>query len=127
MTNQILEWAPFRLRPGVDEAELLQISEQLQRDFLLRQPGFLRRELIKGSERGYVDLVWWDSFASAQAAAKQAAESRACKAYLALMDVHHGDPNDSVLLYDIVGAYGAGRTRATDALAKAVPVALCFV
>jgi hypothetical protein len=36
------------------------------------------------------------------------------------MDVIHGDPSDSVLLYDVVGAY---RARPIDALAKAAPVA----
>jgi hypothetical protein len=126
MMSQILEWAPFRLMDGVDEAVLFQHSYQLQQDFLARQPGFVRRELIKGSERSYVDLVWWDSFASAQAAAKLAAESSACKAYFALMDANHGDPADGVLLYDIVSAYGAGRTAPADRLAKRVPVALCF-
>ena len=50
-TNQVIEWAPFTLKPGVDEATLLQVSERMQRDFLLGQQGFVRRELIKGGGR----------------------------------------------------------------------------
>ena len=105
MTDQVLEWAPFRLKPGVEEATLLDASERLQRDFLVRQDGFMRRELIKGAEGAYVDLVWWESFAASQAAMKKAASSPACRAYFATMDCSDGDPGDGVLLFSIVGSY----------------------
>ena len=105
MTDQVLEWAPFRLKPGVDEATLLESSERLQRDFLARQEGFVRRELIKGAEGAYIDLVWWESFAASQAAVKKAACSPACRAYFAVMDCDDGDPGDEVLLFNIVGSY----------------------
>lgn len=104
-TNHVLEWSPFRLKPGVEEATLLQISERMQRDFLSNQDGFVRRELIKGAEGAYTDLVWWESFASSQAAMKKAACSPAVKAYLAVMDFSTGDPRDSVTLFGVVGAY----------------------
>ena len=105
MTDQVLEWAPFRLREGVDETTLLRASERLQRDFLARQEGFLRRELIKGAEGSYVDLVWWESFAVSQAAMRRAASSPAHQAYLALTDGANGNPRDHVLLYSIEGSY----------------------
>jgi hypothetical protein len=105
MTDQVLEWAPFRLKHGVDEAALLQASERMQRDFLSRQNGFLRRELIKGAEGAYTDLVWWESFPASQAVAKKAANSPVCKAYFAVMDSGQGNPEDSVLLYSVVGTY----------------------
>ena len=105
MTNHVLEWAPFRLKAGVDEVTLLEASERLQRDFLARQDGFVRRELIEGAEGAYVDLVWWDSFAASQGAMKKAAASAACSAYFALMDRDDGNPRDEVLLFSIVGSY----------------------
>jgi len=105
MTDQILEWAPFRLKDGVTEAILLESSERLQRDFLAHQEGFVRRELIKGAEGAYIDLVWWGSFAASQAAMKNAAGSPACRGYAALMDCSNCDPRDEVLLFDIVGNY----------------------
>jgi hypothetical protein len=104
-TNHVLECSPFRLKPGVEEAALLQISERMQRDFLSCQDGFVRRELIKGAEGAYTDLVWWDSFAASQAAMKKAACSPAVKAYLAVMDFSAGDPRDAVSLFGVVGAY----------------------
>jgi hypothetical protein len=105
MADQVLEWAPFRLKPGVDEAALLEASGRLQRDFLAHQDGFMRRELINGAEGAFVDLVWWSSFAASQAAMKKAAGSPACKAYVALMDCSERDPGDDVLLFGVVKAY----------------------
>ena len=105
MTDQVLEGAPFQLKQGFDEATLLQSSERLQRDFLARQDGFLRRELIKGAEGSYIDLIWWDSFTASQDAMKNAAQSTAYRCYLALKDRTSGDPRDRVLIYSIEGSY----------------------
>jgi hypothetical protein len=105
MTDQVLEWSPFRLKPGVDEATLVEASERLQRDFLAHQDGFVRRELVNGAEGAYVDMVWWTSFAASQAAMKKAAASPACTAYVALMDCSGRDPGDDVLLFGIVKTY----------------------
>jgi hypothetical protein len=105
MSNQVVEWAPFRLKPGVDETALLSASERMQHDFLARQEGFVRRELIERAQGSYVDLVWWDSFAASQIAMRKAAASPACKAYASLMDAGDGDPRDHVQLFGIVGSY----------------------
>ena len=83
----------------------MQVSERMQRDFLLGQKGFVRRELIKGAEGAYTDLVWWESFAASQVAMKKAAASPAVKAYLGVMDFSAGDPRDAVSLFGVVGAY----------------------
>jgi hypothetical protein len=105
MTGQVLEWAPYRLKQGIDEATLLEASERLQRDFLARQEGFVRRELIKGAEGAYIDLTWWSSFAASQAAVKSAACSMAWRGYFMLMDRTTGDPRDHVLLYSVEGSF----------------------
>ena len=104
-TNHVLESLPFRLKAGVDEVALLQASERMQRDFLSNQQGFVRRELIKGAEGSYTDLVWWESFAASQAAMKKAASSHAVSAYLAMMESSAGDPRDAVSMFSIAGSY----------------------
>lgn len=105
MDGKVLEWAPFRLRPGADEAALLAASERLQADFLARQEGFLRRQLVKGTDGAYVDLVWWRSMAAAEAAMRKAAESAVCAAYFTLMDADHDKPGEGVLHFQEVGRY----------------------
>ena len=103
----VIEWAPFRLRDGVTEAELLAASEAIQREFLGRQPGFLRRELARGADGLWADVVQWADGAAAEAAMAAAATSRACSAYFALMAGANGgtDPGEGLLLMRRVGAY----------------------
>ena len=96
MTDQVLEWAPFRLKEASTRPRLWKRPSGLQRDFLAHQEGFVRRELINQAEGAYVDLVWWSSFAASQAAMKQANGSPACRAYIALMDCSDRDPGDEV-------------------------------
>jgi hypothetical protein len=105
MTEAVIEWAPFRMKPGVDETALLRSSEELQMQFLAKQRGFIRRELLRGGDGNYVDLVWWDSMDAAQAAMKAAAESPACNAYFSLMSLNESDPSAGVLHFWSVQTY----------------------
>jgi hypothetical protein len=82
----VVEWAPFRLAAGIEEATLLEASEALQRDFLQHQEGFMRRELLRGADRGWVDLVFWKDERSAAAAVNAANSSPVCHAYFHLME-----------------------------------------
>lgn len=101
----VIEWAPFRLQSGVDEAALLRASEALQHDFLAHQPGFIRRELLRGGNAEWVDLVYWASEEAANIAMKAAAESPVCYEYFHLMDAEHADPGAGVLHFRRVMTY----------------------
>ena len=81
----VVELAPFRLKPGVDEATLLERSEQLQDEFLRHQRGFLRRELLKGADGEWMDVVHWEDEEAANAIMSVIAESPACRAYFEIM------------------------------------------
>jgi hypothetical protein len=97
----VVEWAPFELVAGTDEAVLLQASAALQQDFLARQPGFIRRELLRGKENQWVDLVYWESMEAAEQAAHIAAASPVCYAYFQLMvATDHNDPAAGVLHFE---------------------------
>ena len=82
----VVEWAPFRTRAGVDEPTLLETAEAVQRDFLQHQPGFLRRELLRGADGGWVDLIFWRDEGSATTAMSSAGSSPVCHAYFHLME-----------------------------------------
>ena len=105
MANQVIEWAPFSVREGVAEATVIAASEKLQRDFLARQEGFLRRELVKGQDRAYVDLVWWSSMETAEAAMAKATESAACRDYFALMEPNQAEAGAGVLHFRSLRTY----------------------
>lgn len=60
-------------------------ADALERDFLSKQDGYIRRELLKGDGKKWVDLVYWSSPETAALAAKAAGESEVCYKYFSLM------------------------------------------
>ncbi|MGH2626947.1 MAG: hypothetical protein ACRDHY_09895 [Anaerolineales bacterium] len=106
MTPGVIEWAPFRLADGVSEDRLLAASRELQDAFLARQLGFVRRELLRGKDGEWVDLVEWTDRPSAEAVTKAAAASPACLSYFRLMvGGSEVDPANGVSHFDRVAAY----------------------
>lgn len=104
-TATVVEWAPFRTKPGVDEQTLLRASETLQRDFLASQPGFVGRELLQAGEQ-WVDLVYWRDEDAANAIMDKIASSPACQAYFHLMEgADAADPAAGVLHLRRVRSY----------------------
>lgn len=94
-THMTVEWAPFRLRSGVAECDLLNASQELQAGFLARQPGFIRRELLRRNGIDFVDLVWWESRGAAETAMQRAGMSDLCARYFALMDLDQSVTGES--------------------------------
>ena len=101
-----LEWAPFTVVAGTDEATLLAAADLVQTEFLSQQPGFIKRELLKGHNNQWVDIVYWNSRAAAEQAARKAATSPVCYQYFALMvGADHDDPNAGMLHFEQVKTY----------------------
>ena len=92
MDEMTIEWAPFHLAAGVTEAELFRASEELQREFLSRQDGFVRRELLRDKDGNWCDLVYWRDAAAAERIVAAVAESEVCRRYFRLMAV--ADPTE---------------------------------
>ena len=108
----VIEWAPFRLAAGATEAELLAASAELQAGFLGRQPGFVRRELLRG-DGGWADLVYWTDRAAADRAMQAVAGSAACQRYFALLaDVGAATSTGPVAHFACVASYGPGEPAA---------------
>lgn len=102
----VVEWAPFTLAQGVDEAALLAASDALQEAFLAGRPGFVRRELLRGSDGQWVDLVEWESEEAAARAVEDAARSEACFRYFRIMaGADQAEPGAGVLHFARVKAY----------------------
>lgn len=104
MNTEVIEWAPFKVKPGIDEATLLKLSEGLQTGFLAGRKGYKRRELVKAGDDEYIDIVWWASLADAKAAMQHVAGSAACNAYFAAMD-NPMDPDAAPKHFAVVRAY----------------------
>ncbi len=53
--------APFKLKPGVTEENLLEASQEFEREFVQKQEGILRRVLVRDDSDGYADLVFFEN------------------------------------------------------------------
>lgn len=103
--TRIVETAVFRVRNEVTVEELVAASAEFQRQFLDGQPGFLRRELLKLSDRDYLDLVHWRSATDAAAVVERAAASTACERYFSVMDPEFADLGAGVTHYESLAVY----------------------
>lgn len=76
--RHILELVTFKLQPGVTEDQFAVANESLS-TWARRQPGFVSRNLsIDEKEDTYIDVVYWESLAAAQAANDLAMTSEEC-------------------------------------------------
>jgi len=106
MSGIAVEWAPFTLADGADEERLLRASEALQEDFLARQAGFIRRELLRGPDGQWVDMLHWESTEAAEAAMRNVAGSSVCQEYFHLMKAaDHNDLAGGVTLFALRRTY----------------------
>ncbi len=105
MQNEVIakamEYAPFELKEGISQSQLIAASSTLQEEFLSKQQGFVKRELIHIEGRSYADIVHWESQESANAAMANAMESPVCMSYFELMKV----PDEGVNHFEIISSY----------------------
>lgn len=100
MTGKVMEWAPFKLRADLSEGALLEAAARMQDRFLMQQPGYLNRELVRGCDGGYVDVIWWRSHADAVAALPKVHASKDCLDYFDHMQIDAANAGTSVLHFE---------------------------
>jgi heme-degrading monooxygenase HmoA len=104
--NQIIEFAPFTLAEGVNESTLLAASDALQAEFLARQKGFIKRDLLKTEEGKWADVLYWDSRESVEQAMQEAATHPAALSYFQLMaTADHDNPVAGMMLLHVARSY----------------------
>jgi heme-degrading monooxygenase HmoA len=88
MNNQnspTIEFAPFALAEGVDEATLFAAADALQKEFLSRQKGFIKRDLVRVADGRWADVIYWESRESVEQAMQTAPQNPAALRYFQLM------------------------------------------
>lgn len=84
--EKIVEIAQFKLAAGVDEQGFLKEAEAVQRDFLEKQNGYMDREILKGGDGQWIDIVHWRSMEDAKHAADAIMQDPACLGFLQKID-----------------------------------------
>ncbi len=99
----VVEWASFRLKANVDLNELTEASKRIDIEFLSKQKGFISRQLLKKSDREYVDILYWESEPLAKQAMANTENSESCAAYFSLMELPDpSDPNGVIQHFQVV-------------------------
>lgn len=88
MHNPTIELVQFRLQSGVDEEAFLAAVNDMQA-VITRLPGFLSRELLRGDDGLWVDLVHWQSKVDALAAAEAFGTMPELAAFASMIDETH--------------------------------------
>lgn len=85
-----VEWAPFVKNAEVTDQQLIAAADRVNSAFLINQPGFIKRELIKKTESEYADVIHWKSRVHAEVAGTKVNSCVPCGNYFALMDMASG-------------------------------------
>jgi len=64
----VIEIVQFRLVPGSDPAVFISLAQDTEAP-LRRQPGFVSRRLVQGTDGNWTDIIEWTSLAAATTAA----------------------------------------------------------
>jgi hypothetical protein len=105
-TVNYIQLAPIQLKAGIDEAQLLRTSDAFQENFVSKQPGILKRILVKAKHGGYADLVFFENKAAAEQVAQAEATSEHCQTYFDILqppDPHL--PDMGVLSFEPLKSY----------------------
>jgi hypothetical protein len=81
-----VEFATFRLREGVTEADLLALSRRVESEFLVQQSELIVHCLLRGADGLYADLVMAPSQSLVEAYCQQWLHNDVAGEYLTLLD-----------------------------------------
>jgi hypothetical protein len=77
--------APFRLKEGICEDDLVKASDDFEEQFVEKQEGILRRILVKDGDGGYADIVFFTDAAAIDRVIEAEQSSEVCAAFFAIL------------------------------------------
>ncbi|MCF6278422.1 MAG: hypothetical protein L3J16_06725 [Anaerolineales bacterium] len=91
MKNPVTILAPIKLAAGKTESDLMAASEKFQTGFVDKEPGVLRRELVRTPNGDYLDIVQFRSAEDVGDIMEKEQKSEVCHAFFAVMDMSSVD------------------------------------
>lgn len=105
MTSSIhMLLAPFKLKTGKTDAELIAASDAFEANFVKLQKGILGRQLLREKPGHYADLVVFESRDAAEAVILAELSSPHCGEYFSIMDMDDAT-SLNVLSFDLIKNY----------------------
>ncbi len=78
--------APFRLKDGISEDDLVNTSDDFQEQFVQKQEGVLTRMLVKDGDGGYADIVFFADAAAIDRVMEAEQTSEVCAAFFTILE-----------------------------------------
>ena len=105
MQNPVTILAPIKLAAGKTEADLLAASEKFQTEFVSKEPGVLRRELVRTPDGNYLDIVQFRSAEDVADITEKEKKSAVCGAFFAVMDFSDMDMEAEMEIHQSLATY----------------------
>jgi len=85
--KKVFELVVYTIAEGTSEAQFMQAYDGLS-DWIKQQPGFVSRELMRGTADGkWIELVWWTTQEEADKVAAASATAPECAPFFAAVDL----------------------------------------
>ena len=104
-SNVVVEWAPYKKLSNITDYQLVHAADNVNTEFLAKQKGFIKRELVKKSETDYADIIHWESKADAENAGSKVESCSVCLEYFKLMDTGAGESGAGFSYYSILKSW----------------------
>lgn len=104
MTTAITVLASIKLSAGKTEADLLMASDIFEKEFVSKEAGVVRRELVRKSENEYIDIVQFRSMEDMEAVMEKEKTNEVCRDFFSVMDLENMD-DSQVVVYPSIATY----------------------
>jgi hypothetical protein len=81
-----IEIAQVKIKPGVSVENFTNQAEMVNKDFLKKQPGYIKHESYLSEDNTWIDLVYWESKEKAELASAKIMQSEVCTKWFEMMD-----------------------------------------
>lgn len=105
MSSNVTVLVPMKLATGKTEADLLSASEKFQNEFAAKQPGIIRRELIRTGEGQYMDIILFKSKKDAEDVVAAEANSPVCHEFFSNLDLSDMDMDAEIDYHTSLAVY----------------------
>jgi hypothetical protein len=82
----VVEVTTFRLRPGGEDAEFLELDRRVQTEFIPNHPGFLRRTTARAADGTWAVITLWAGEEEAERSAVLAVDDPVMGAFMASVE-----------------------------------------
>ena len=97
MAKAITVIAPIKLAANKSEADLIAASEIFEKEFVSKESGVVRRELVRKGVNEYIDIVQFRSREDMLAVMEKEKTCAICHAFFSVMDLDNIDDSQMLI------------------------------